>query len=88
METLALLSTPAVVHGYVKSLARVLHLEAVVVGVGETGHALPATGSVVPEIYRDSNACLCTNLMLYISHTYEFISNLFMTQRKWKLCCK
>lgn len=53
-------------------------------GVGETD-AFPAAGSVVPGIYRDLNACLCTNLMLYLSHTCKFISNLFMTQRKWKL---
>lgn len=44
--------------------------------VGETD-AFPAAGSVVPGIYRDLNACLCTNLMLYISRTCKFISNLF-----------
>lgn len=55
-----------------------------VMGVGETD-AFPAADSVVPGIYRDLNAFLCINLVLYISHACKFISNLFMTQRKWKL---
>lgn len=75
METRALLSAPAACSSWLREvLAWVLRLEAVVMGVGETD-AFPAAGSVVLGIYRDLNACLCTNLMLYISHTCKFISN-------------